>query len=242
MSENITAATIQPQFVSLPIPEILLSKTVNTRVLDNDIVVEYKESIESYGASWQDHWNELPRITESKHLWSGFHTVKAAYLVFGERGKIRCVVEGENKRDAFFLATGTNAQHGRRRTNAEKQTAVDRWLNDEEMNQWTDGYIAKMCLVSPNTVANRRSLEKFSSQPTKRKFINAKGEVEWMHTTRIGKTQTPPPKADQFPPPLTAKSKQNEFDMMIRHRESAHEIWKGYCQKNKIDFDWEDFC
>ena len=110
------------------------------------------------------------------------------------------------------------------------------------MNQWTDSYIAKMCYVSAQFVSNRRALATIASQPTKRKFINAQGEVEWMHTTRIGKNQAPPPKADQFPPPLTAERKQNEFDMMILHRDSAHEIWKGNCQKNKINFDWEDFC
>ena len=199
MSENI---------VTLEIGEIILDPKINTREVARDVVTDYKEAINGYhrqvvqgnGTSWQDHWNELPRITESNHLWSGFHTVTAASEVFSG-GEIRCVVEGENYRDAFFLATRTNAQHGRRRTNAEKQTSVDRWLNDAEMNQWTDGYIAKMCQVSPNTVANRRSLEKFSSQPTKRKFINAKGDIEWMHTTRIGKTQAPPPPPS--PPPAS---------------------------------------
>ena len=185
------SADLTPNIVTHKIEKIILDPKINTREIDSDIVVEYKEAMEGYGAKWQDHWNELPRITESRHLWSGFHTLTAAHLIFGKWILIRCVVEGENERDAYFLATRTNAQHGRRRTNAEKQTSVDRWLNDEEMNQWTDGYIAKMCQVSPNTVANRRSLEKFSSQPTKRKFINAKGDIEWMHTTRIGKTQAP---------------------------------------------------
>ena len=99
----------------------------------------------------------------------------------------------ENERDAYFLATRANHQHGRRRTNAEKQTVVLRWIEDEEMCQWTDGYIAKMCHVNPNTVANIRDrTQDIPSQPTKRKFINGKGEVEWMHTGRIGKTQTSP--------------------------------------------------
>ena len=241
MSENIVTRKIE---------DIILDPNINTREVDSDIVVEYQESINGYhrevvqgnGSSWQDHWNELPRITKSNHLWSGFHTVTAAREVFSG-GEIRCIVEGETHRDAYFLATRTNAQHGRRRTNAEKQASVDRWLNDEEMNQWTDSYIAKLCYVSQKTVSNRRALSNFLSQPTKRKFINAKGDIEWMHTTRIGKAQAPPPpKADQFPPPLTAKLKYEKFDAMIRDRDAAYKEWEAYCEQWEIPFDWESFC
>lgn len=181
----------QPLIVILRINEIILDPKINTRDVDSDIVVEYKDAISGYGDTWQDHWNELPRITESNHLWSGFHTINAARLVFGDRGKIKCVIEGKNERDAYFLATKTNTQHGRRRTNAEKEIAVLRWLEDEEMCQWTDGHIADQCRVSGRFVGKCR-LRTVQSQPAKRKFINAKGEIEWMHTTRIGKTSTPP--------------------------------------------------
>ena len=232
---------ISENIVTRKIGEIILDPKINTREVDSGIVVEYKEAIEGYGAKWQDHWNELPHITESNHLWSGFHTISAARLVFGDTWVTRCIVEGETHRDAYFLATRTNAQHGRRRTNLEKQTSVDRWLEDEDMCQWSDGYIAKHCHVTDPFVGKRR-LQTVRSQPTKRKFINVQGDVEWMHTTRIGKTQAPPPKADQFPPPLTAKLKYEKFDAMILHRDAAYDCWKAYCDQWKIDFNWDDFC
>ena len=196
---EITPISESENIITRKIEDIILDPKINTREVDSEILGEYKDVINSYhrevvqgnGTSWQDHWNELPRITKSNHLWSGFHTVTAAREVFSVGGEIRCIVEGENYRDAYFLATRTNAQHGRRRTNAEKQTSVDRWLNDEETNLWTDSYIAKQCHVTHVFVGKRR-LATISSQPTKRKFINAKGDIEWMHTTRIGKTQPPP--------------------------------------------------
>ena len=198
MNSNIPApknqaenSPISENIVTRKIGEIILDPKINTREVARDVVTDYKEAMQGYGAKWQDHWNELPRITETNHLWSGFHTICAAIEIFGERTTVKCHIEGENERDAYFLATRANAQHGRRRTNLEKQTSVDRWLNDEEMNQWTDGYIAKLCRVTQPFVSNRR-LKSIMSQPTKRKFINAKGDIEWMHTTRIGKTQTPP--------------------------------------------------
>ena len=211
----------QPLIVTLRINEIILDPKINTRDVDSDIVVEYKDAISGYGNTWQDHWNELPRITESNHLWSGFHTINAARLVFGDRGKVKCVIEGKNERDAYFLATKTNTQHGRRRTNAEKEIAVLRWLEDEEMCQWTDGHIADQCRVSGRFVGKCR-LRTVQSQPTKRKFINAKGEIEWMHTTRIGKTPTPPaitPAAES--PKSTDLEYQQTYDHTVAKADEA---------------------
>ena len=238
MSNQLSEQTVSPRgesrIVTRKISEIIIGPAINTREVDSDIVVEYKDAIEGYGAKWQESWNELPRITESNHLWSGFHTISAARLVFGDTWITRCVVEGETEREAFFLATRTNAQHGRRRTNAEKETAVKRWLEDEEMNQWTDGYIAKVCLVSQPFVTKQRSLITIMSQPTKRKFINAKGDIEWMHTSRIG--STPPPAPDP------QKQIKTDFKAYIKHRDAAYDAWKRFCDRKEILFDWDEFC
>ena len=251
MSENI---------VTLKIEDIILDPNINTREIDSEIVVEYQESINGYhrqvqgngtswvvqgnGTSWQDHWNELPRITKSNHLWSGFHTVTAAREVFSG-GEIRCIVEGETYRDAYFLATGTNTQHGRRRSNEEKRIAVNRWLEDGAMNLWTDSHIAKQCLVTHVFVGKRR-LESISSQPTKRKFINAKGEVEWMHTTRIGKTRavkpSPPDPPSSSPAFDLDKQRETDYKAFVKHRDAAYNAWKACCEQHEIPFDWSDFC
>ena len=221
--------------VTRKIGEIILDPNINTREVDRDVVTDYKEAMQGYGASWQDSWNELPRITESNHLWSGFHTICAAIEIFGPQSTVKCRIEGENERDAYFLATRANHMHGRRRTNAEKEAAVLRWIEDEEMCQWTDGYIAKMCHVSDVLVGKiRERTPNIRSQPTKRKFINAKGEIEWMHTSRIG--LTPPPAPDP------QKQIKTDFKAYIKHRDAAYDAWKRFCDRKEILFDWDEFC
>ena len=165
MNSNTPPISSQPQFLSLAISEIILDDTINTRPINYEIAAEYRETMLAYGVdSWQDHWNELPRITASKHLFSGFHTVTAVKVAFGTDHILRCAVEGETYRDAFFLATGTNAQHGRRRSNAEKFESVLRWLVDEKEREWTNGHIAAQCQVTPQYVGRiSKDLETDSS-------------------------------------------------------------------------------
>ena len=200
--------------VTVPIYDIVIDSHINTRDLDEDVIEEYREAMREYGKThWQGFWNESPRMTESNHLYSGFHTVTAAMREFGQEYEISVVREGKDWREAYFLATRMNATHGRRRTNAEKEEAVKRWLEDEEMCQWTDGHIARECLVSAPFVSKRRRLETISSQPTKRKFVDSDGEIQWKETEQIGAEQT---KAAQ-------------------ETESESET-KGYEYKNAYDF------
>ncbi len=219
---------------TIRISDIIIDPEINTRAIDTETVQEYKESIEGYGADWQNRWAEHPRITKSNHLWSGAHTVTAAKLVFRmPNDTIEVVIEGEDKRDAYFLATRCNAQHGRRRSNAEKQEAVDRWLEDPVECSWTDGHIAKMCNVSAQFVSNRRSLATIASQTTKRRFINAVGKIEWIETGKIGTNQA----ADD-----DKKQRKTEFDEYIKHRDNAYSLWRSFCLQWKVDSDWESFC
>ena len=178
--------------VTVPIYDIVIDSHINTRELDEDVIEEYREAMREYGKEhWQSFWNESPRMTESNHLYSGFHTVTAAMREFGREYEISVVQEGKDWRDAYFHATRMNATHGRRRTNAEKEEAVKRWLEDDEMCQWTDGHIAKECLVSAPFVSKvARSLETISSRPTKRKYLDGDGEIQWMETKQIGTEQT----------------------------------------------------
>lgn len=178
--------------ITVPIHDIIIDPRINTRELDEDVIEEYQEPMREYGKEyWQSFWNEYPRMTESRHLYSGAHTVTAAMREFGREYQISVVQEGKDWREAYFLATRMNATHGRRRTNAEKETAVRRWLEDDEMCQWTDGHIAKECLVSAPFVSKvARSLETISSRPTKRKYLDEKGEVQWKETKQIGTNQT----------------------------------------------------
>ena len=145
MNSNIPAQKNQPEtspisenIVTRKIGEIILDPKINTREVDSGIVVEYKDAIQGYGAKWQDHWNELPHITESGHLWSGFHTISAARLVFGDTWATRCIVEGETDRDAYFLATprqrsAWQTPHQRRKTERRRPLAERR--GDESVDR-----------------------------------------------------------------------------------------------------------
>lgn len=197
------------------IKDINIDLNINTRPLDPGVIEEYAESMEGYGVDkWQSAWKEMPKITHNLDLFSGFHTVHAAMQAFGEEHEITFDVEGNTLRDAFFLATEQNAQHGRRRGNAEKRNVVLRWLLDDEMKEWTDGYIAEQCQVSQNFVTSvsnqlksdlsgtdlptlvfsdgkRKSITEYH-RPSKRKFMG-KGGVQWIETDKIGTTAAETP-------------------------------------------------
>ena len=208
--------------VTVPIYDIVIDSHINTRELDEDVIEEYREAIREYGKKhWQGFWNESPRMTESGHLYSGFHTVTAAMREFGREYEISVVREGKDWREAYFLATRMNATHGRRRTNAEKEEAVKRWLEDEEMCQWTDGHIARECLVSAPFVSKRRRLETISSQPTKRKFVDSDGEIQWKETEQIGAEQTKAAQETESESETEGYEYKNAYDFAVAKSDEA---------------------
>ena len=221
--------------VTVPIYDIVIDSHINTRELDEAVIEEYREAMREYGKSdWQSFWNESPRMTESGHLYSGFHTVTAAMREFGREYEINVIQEGKDWREAYFRATRMNATHGRRRTNAEKELAVRRWLEDDEMCQWTDGHIAKQCLVSAPFVSKvARSLETISSRPTKRKFVDSDGEIQWQETKKIGTNQ---PTA--YDPKAQLETEKNGC---IHAQNGAYDKWHGICGEKAIPFDWDQF-
>ena len=208
--------------VTVPIYDIVIDSHINTRELDEDVIEEYREAMREYGKEhWQSFWNESPRMTESNHLYSGFHTVTAAMREFGQEYEISVVREGKDWREAYFLATRMNATHGRRRTNAEKEEAVKRWLEDEEMCQWTDGHIARECLVSAPFVSKRRRLETISSQPTKRKFVDSDGEIQWKETEQIGAEQTKAAQETESESETEGYEYKNAYDFAVAKSDEA---------------------
>ena len=208
--------------VTVPIYDIVIDSHINTRELDEDVIEEYREAMREYGKEkWQSFWNEYPRMTESRHLYSGFHTVTAAMREFGREYEISVVREGKDWREAYFLATRMNATHGRRRTNAEKEEAVKRWLEDEEMCQWTDGHIARECLVSAPFVSKRRRLETISSQPTKRKFVDSDGEIQWKETEQIGAEQTKAAQETESESETEGYEYKNAYDFAVAKSDEA---------------------
>jgi hypothetical protein len=60
-------------------------------------------------------------------------------------------------RDAILHSAGANADHGVRRTNADKRRAALMLLQDEVWSKWNDTKIAKACAVSHTFVDTVRS-------------------------------------------------------------------------------------
>ena len=174
-------------------------------------------------------------MTKSRHLYSGFHTVTAAMREFGREYEINVIQEGKDWREAYFLATRMNATHGRRRTNAEKELAVRRWLEDDEMCQWTDGHIAQgvSCVRSLRVQEATAHSKLFRVSPTKRKFVDSDGEIQWQETKKIGTNQ---PTA--YDPKAQLETEKNGC---IRAQNGAYDKWHGICGEKAILFDWEQF-
>jgi len=137
MKSNVDINAIQIDY------DIQLRESTNT-----DLINEYAEK-----------FDELPPLKvfyDGSKFWlaDGFHRIAAAKKI--ERKKVLCEVEDGTKRDAILYACGANANHGLRRTNADKRRAVERLLRDEEWSQWSDRRIAEATGVSNQFVSNLR--------------------------------------------------------------------------------------
>ncbi|QXD15805.1 hypothetical protein GQ464_002330 [Rhodocaloribacter litoris] len=92
-----------------------------------------------------------------------------------------------SRRDAILHSVGANAEHGLRRTGADKRRAVMTLLQDEEWRRWSDREIARRCRVSHPFVAKMRADTcNVSSISTERTFKHWRGGVTTMDTSRIG--------------------------------------------------------
>lgn len=136
---------------------------------------------------------ELPPVIvfndgASKWLADGFHR----YHAHRNAGKVSIAADlrSGTQRDAILFSVGANSSHGLRRSNADKQKAVDTLLADAEWGAWSDSAIAKACGVHHSTVAlHRKSLaESASEKPVERTYTSKHGTTATMNTAKIGKT------------------------------------------------------
>jgi hypothetical protein len=95
-----------------------------------------------------------------------------------------------DRRAAILHAAAANANHGLRRTNADKRRSVETLLRDEEWRAWSDAEIARRCLVDPKTVGNiRRELSSTMEIPESDQRKTADGRT--MNTANIGEFISP---------------------------------------------------
>ncbi|MFB3893290.1 MAG: ParB N-terminal domain-containing protein [Phycisphaerae bacterium] len=123
---------------------------------------------------------------DGKDYWlaDGFHRCQAARSAGIDQIEAD-VIQG-TRRDAILHSVGANAEHGLRRSRADKERAVMMLLNDEEWRKWSTREVARRCGVSKSFVADlRKSLSATDSE--ERTYTTRHGTKSKMKTGKIGK-------------------------------------------------------
>jgi len=128
---------------------------------------------------------------DGKEYWliDGFHRLQAAKYL--EMTSIRVTLIQGSRRDAQLISFGVNADHGKRRTNADKRKAVMAMLADAEWSLFSDREIARICSVSNDFVSRQRkeshlSLNDRCYEAGERK-VTRNGTTYTQKTANIGK-------------------------------------------------------
>jgi hypothetical protein len=169
----------QPQTQTLQLVDIAVLSGVQQRVveLNPQTVKEYIAAIEGADGTWpfppvvvfentahDDPHTDFDRTTRFI-LADGFHRVQAGNHALGGWHSIPVEIRRGGMRDAILYACGCNAEHGLRRSIADKRNAVDTLLRDEEWSGRSDRWIAEAAHVSPTFVATRRAAMQGEPEP-----------------------------------------------------------------------------
>ena len=172
--------------MDVTIEEITIDPQIVGRVngLDFVTVQTYADDMEA-GAVFPP----VEVVSNGDVIWlvDGQHRLEAAKKVNLE--KIEANVIHGDYRDALLMSCGTNAEHGKRRTNEDKRRKVLMLLEDEVFKEknWSDLEIARHCKVSNHFVKKQRNLTRnIPSDKTERTYTTKHGTQAVMNTTNIG--------------------------------------------------------
>ena len=145
-------ATLTRKIDQLPIAAIIADPECQLRAACSSVTVqEYSEALAA-GATFP------PVIVfsdgDSYWLSDGFHRFEAHQSA--GLAKINAEIRDGGLRDAKLFAAGANADHGLRRTQADKRSAILVLLTDPEWRSWSDKEIARRTATSDKTVAKVR--------------------------------------------------------------------------------------
>lgn len=149
------------------------------------------EVVEEYAAAMEDGTIFPPVVAffDGAHHWlaDGFHRYFGADQAGLE--SIPADVRNGTQLDAQLFSFGVNADHGLRRSNADKRKAVAGALQHPVSGKWSNNQIAKHCGVSLDLVnRSRNSLnESLSDAPTERTYTTKHGTEAVMNTANIGR-------------------------------------------------------
>lgn len=115
----------------------------------------------------------------------GHHRIGAARLAGLE--KIHALVRKGDQREAVLYAVGANAEHGHRRTNADKRNAVLTLLRDKEWSKWSDRKVAKLTSVDHKSVSRWREDYLGNSPDRNTRKVQRGNTVYEQDTSNIGK-------------------------------------------------------
>ena len=168
--------------MELDINKIEVDESIQSRVqVSENVVKEY--------ANGYRHGTAFPAVVvfyDGKRYWAGdgFHRFGGATRA-GKKTILADVRPG-TKRDAMLYSVGANAEHGLRRTKADKRRAVRMLLNDPDWTKWTDREIGRQCQVSHTFVAQLRIIT--GNVASDRTYINRWGKVTTIKATSAAKT------------------------------------------------------
>lgn len=179
--------------VSIEIKKLIVDAGTQPRVaLSDDVIKDYAEVITNSEKGEQPNPfdllpdGNLPQVfrdpTGRCVLADGFHRLGAHKLA--KVKEMRVAIRDGVQRDALIFSLSTNQGHGIQRTNKDKDRAVRLALNNEELVNWSNTEIAKLCGVSEFKVRDSRPAAK---SPTIRKAVSASGKVTTINTSAIGK-------------------------------------------------------
>lgn len=216
----------------LEISNITKDKRTQPRaVIDDYVVGEYRADMMA-----GDDFPPVMVFRENGNyfLADGWHRILAAE----QAGKqtINAAIKDGSLRDAILYSCGVNADHGKRRTNGDKQRAVKKMLNDPEWVKKSDREIARLCRVTHPFVSRlRSSLVIVTSE--EREYTTKHGTTAIMDTSNIGKSS-----GDQIPdpPPLIPEEQPQEqkpkYDPLnYRLFVSAVDELTAHIEPNSID-------
>ena len=169
------------------------------------------EAVAEYSAWLRDHpTQEMAAIVVFDDLVAdGFHRK----LAYDSAGRVwisaLCLAGGE--RAALLYSCGANAEHGVRRTNADKLLVVRRLLADEEWRPWSDRRLAGIAHVSPTFVSAVRASDSRFQMDARRV---QRGDGEYIQKVRLkpaGKSRDPSIKRVLAAIVLLGKQAPNKF-------------------------------
>ena len=171
--------------LSIPLAKIRAEESTQPRAsIDRALVDEYAEAL-----GRGDVFPPIYVLLDGERYWlvDGFHRL-AAHAKAGAK-TINAIVNDGTRRDAEWQCLAANATHGKRRTRADKQRAIERALMDEEWRKKSDREIARHLHVSDKTVgAHRARLESTAEIPQSDERVGADGRK--INTSNIGSNPT----------------------------------------------------